>query len=164
MGASKGVTMFLFFELVIPVRSDFEEKRVTMFQMNSLKAFSTPKSHCSSTDCFTLVGVLLTGWWSELDPVLPGGSALRRAVDPGLALIRSWNFHQQRPWLCPRCSGAAENHVLLSGASPQPRLCLLRDNNCSLQRCYSWGLLFFPQQRPSVPALRAGGGEANASI
>lgn len=34
-------------------------------------------------NCFTLVSVLLKGW-SELDLVLPEGSALRRAVGPGL--------------------------------------------------------------------------------
>lgn len=126
-----------------------------MFQMNSLKTFSVAQlpSLIAPLRIVLHWWMSLTGWWLELDPVLPGGSALRRAVGPGLALIRSQNFHQQRPRLCLRCSVAAENHVLLSGASPQPRLCLLRDSNCSLQRCYSWGLLFFPQQRPSVPAL-----------
>lgn len=68
-----------------------------------------------------------------------GALTSQRTVDPGLPLIWTWNFYQQRPSFWPGCSlcvsGAAKTQVLSAGASPQPCLCLLgSDSNCCLQR------------------------------
>lgn len=82
-----------------------------------------------------------------------------RTVGPGLPLVWTWNFYQQRPsfwsW-CSLCvSGAAKTQVLSAGAGLQPCLCLLgSDSNCCLQRWLFMETPFLCWQRPSVLALR----------